>query len=538
MLAHRLRAPREDGSILAEPPLESAPALLAKNAGRLGGWDHDFQGRPYSALRVRARAEALAIARRYHEGAGLDLPPSLDESAPIVATGHQPELFHPGVWVKNFAVAGLARKVGGVGINLIVDNDVPKGGFIRVPVVLRGMQRTRPLAFDDWAGEAPFEDQPIRDEALFASFPDRLRRELAGQVEWPLVDRFWSHVMAAPGGMPGRDRVGRRFARARRAVEAEWGVHNWEVPLSELCETDAFRWFACHLLAHLPRFQAVHDGALARYRALYKIRSKNHPVAALGRQGDWLDAPFWAWRATEPRRRPLMVRRSGKSMDLRIGGEDAPFLELPLGPDREACCAVEALRDLPGMGVRLRTRALTTTMFARLFVADLFLHGIGGAKYDELGDEILRDFFRREPPDFLTLSMTLHLGLPTTAATPDRLREYRRHLRDLSWQPERFLDGQDGLAELIAEKRRLIAELPDSRAEKLARYKRFRAVNEALADRPLVEESRATFREGVELLSVGLQSDSVARSREYSIVLFDEDRIRPAMLDVARRAGG
>ena len=189
----------------------------------------------------------------------------------------------------------------------------------------------------------------------------------------------------------------------------------------------------------------MHDGALARYRALYKIRSKNHPVAALGRQGDWLEAPLWAWRAAEPRRRPLLVRQRPKTMELRISGEDGPFLEIPLGPDREACCAVEALRELPGMGIRLRTRALMTTMFARLFVADLFVHGIGGAKYDELGDEIVRGFFRHEPPSFLTLSMTLHLGLPTTSATPESLREYRRHLRDLSWQPERYLGEADGV---------------------------------------------------------------------------------------------
>ncbi|HEY2157040.1 MAG TPA: hypothetical protein VGH33_15535, partial [Isosphaeraceae bacterium] len=326
MQAHSLRAPKDDGAILAEPPLDRAGTLLTRNAERLASWDHDFQGRRYSVLRARARTETIAIARRYHEGAGLDLPAIPDEPGPIVATGHQPELFHPGVWVKNFAVAGLAAKAGGLGVNLIVDNDIPKGASVRVPALVAGRRRTRPVAFDDWTGEAPFEDQPIRDESLFASFPRRIHEALDGLIERPLVDRFWAHVMAAPEDMPGRDRVGRRFARARRAVEAEWGIHNLEVPLGELCETDAFRWFACHLLAQLPRFQAVHDGALARYRALYKIRSKNHPVPALGRQGEWLEAPFWAWRAAEPRRRPLLARQLANTMELRIGGEDRPFL--------------------------------------------------------------------------------------------------------------------------------------------------------------------------------------------------------------------
>lgn len=536
MLAHHLRAPRDDGAILAEPPLDRCPALLARNAGRLDGWDHDFQGRPFSALRNRARVEALEIARRYHESAGLDLPTIPDGPAPIVATGHQPELFHPGVWVKNFAVARLAANVGGLALNLIVDNDIPKGAFIRVPVRSAGRLKGRLVAFDDWSGEAPFEDQPIGDESLFASFPERVRNALDGQVRHPLIDRFWSHVLSAPEGMTARDRVGRRFARARRAVEAEWGVHNLEVPLSDLCETDAFRWFASHLLAQLPRFQAVHDGALARYRALYKIRSKNHPVAALGRRGEWLEAPFWAWRRDEPRRRPLFIRQLARTMELRIGDEQAPFLEIPLAPDREACCAVEALRDLPARGIRLRTRALTTTMFARLFVGDLFVHGIGGAKYDELGDEILRDFFRLEPPDFLTLSMTLHLGLPTSPYTPDRLRDQRRRLRDLDWQPERFLDGEPGVADLVAEKRRLMGESPTTKSAKRERYRAFRAVNESLA-RLVGEGSRHDAADAVTDVASALRDDAVARSREYSVVLFDEGRIRPVMSAIAGRSG-
>ena len=141
--------------------------------------------------------------RRYHEGAGLDLPPAPDESTPVVATGHQPELFHPGVWVKNFAVSGLAAKSSGVGLNLIVDDDIPKGAFVRVPATVGDARRTKPLPFDDWSGEVPYEDQPIRDASLFSSFPARVREALEGQIARPLVDRFWSHVMSAPEGMPG-----------------------------------------------------------------------------------------------------------------------------------------------------------------------------------------------------------------------------------------------------------------------------------------------------------------------------------------------
>ena len=56
MIATRaLRAPRQDGSLLAEPPLESVGALLDRNRLSLAGID--LLGRPLVELRRRPRSE-------------------------------------------------------------------------------------------------------------------------------------------------------------------------------------------------------------------------------------------------------------------------------------------------------------------------------------------------------------------------------------------------------------------------------------------------------------------------------------------------
>ncbi len=91
-----------------------------------------------------ARSQVIHLARAYHERHGLDVPATPASLDRMVVTGHQPELFHPGVWVKNFAVAGLARQSGAVGLNLIVDNDIPKGPSIRVPFLDGDQLRARP----------------------------------------------------------------------------------------------------------------------------------------------------------------------------------------------------------------------------------------------------------------------------------------------------------------------------------------------------------------------------------------------------------
>jgi hypothetical protein len=530
MKPHRLRAPSHDGGLLAEPPLAEAVGRLEANAGRLGQWDHDFQGRRAARLRPMVRKQVLDRARDFLTRAGLDVPnaPPTDGAGRLVVTGHQPELFHPGVWVKNFAAAALAAGAGpdAVGLNLIVDNDIPKSTSIRVPHREGSRLKVERAAFDEWQGERPYEDLTVADEARFAAFPDEVRARLAGAVDDPVLGEFWPRAVAARGVT---DRLGLRFALARRGVEAAWGAHNFEVPLSAVCETEGFLWFACHLLAQLPRFQEVHNDGLRRYRAVYKIRSRHHPVPDLGRQGDWLEAPFWVWRDGQPRRRPLLVRQLAKSMELRIGGEDEPLADVPLAADREACCAVEQLAALPSRGVRLRTRALTTTMFARLLLGDLFLHGIGGAKYDELGDEVARRFFGFEPPPYLTLSMTLWLGLGDDPGATERLDEVERALRDLTFNPDRHLEraADDDARRLVGRKRAAIDAPQETRGQRRERCRTIRACNEALQDRVALLHTELLAER--QRLTEAVARNAVARSREYALVLHSRSRLREAL---------
>ncbi len=450
---------------------------------------------------------------------------------PLIVTGHQPELFHPGVWVKNFAASAIARSCGGISLNLIVDNDIPKDSSIRVPTLRDGRVRTVAVEFDEWQGEIPYEDWKVRHESSFEAFPERVHEPLNGLIADPLLDDFWPRVIRRRGEV---DAVGLRFSLARREIEAAWGVTNLELPLGLLCQTDSFLWFASHLIAQLPRYQQIHNACLAEYRAAHHIRSRHHPVAALTGQDEWLEAPFWAWRAAQPRRRALLARRRGPTVDLRIAGEDEILASLPLSPDGEACCAVERLRDLAARSVRLRTRALTTTMFARLFLGDLFIHGIGGAKYDELGDEVTRRFLGFEPPAYLALSMTLHLGLPIDPATPDDLAAVERQLRDLTFNPDRHLHEPypDELRNLISARRSAVEGPVKSRRERVARAMVIRRTNEAM--QPWVEGMRSDLAMRRQTLRAAVRSNRIARNRDFASVLHSGSRLEQVLGSIGR----
>jgi hypothetical protein len=523
----QLRAPASDGGLLVDPPADRLPAALADNLARLASWNHDFQGRSALRLREQVRREVMALSCRFLKQHGLSEPRIARDAAdepigPLLVTGHQPELFHPGVWIKNFAIAGIAAEHHGVALNLIVDNDLPKSASIRVPRVDSGIVRTTEVDFDRWGGEIPYEDLRVEEEGLLATFADRVRGFMGDAVAAPVLEDFWQRVLRRRGDTL---LLGQRFSLARRELEGSWGVSNLEVPLSSVCQTDGFSWFVCHLLAHLPRYVQIHNQALAEYRLAHGIRSKNHPVAALATQGEWLESPFWVWRRASPRRRGLLARVRGREIDLRIAGEDGLLAELPLGPDREACCAVERLRDLSGQSVRLRTRALTTTLFSRFLLGDLFVHGIGGSKYDELGDEIARRFFGIEPPAFLTVSLTQRLGLPEDSTAAD-LSDLNRRVRALYHNPDRSLREpySDELRILIRKKQELIAAPVKTHRERKYRCLAIRECNlamqpwvGALAGDLLEQRGHARLRE---------RSNRVARSRDYAYVLHSVEKLK------------
>lgn len=498
MFVTALRAPAEDGAVLAVPPLERAGELIDANHRALAAG-------PLGEIRQLARRELRALV-----GAA---------EGPLLLAGHQPELFHPGVWAKNFALAGLARRHGGAGVNLLIDSDTVKATTIRVPVQGPHGPVLRTVAFDGWRGEVPWEERHVADAGVFAAFGGAVTAIMRGWGVEPLAARLWPRVCALVGEGP----LGEALAAARREVERDWGCANAEVPLSAVCATEAFAHFAGRLLGELPRLAEAYNAAVRDYRRRHRLRSRSHPVPELASDGDWGEAPLWAWRGGEGRRHRLFVRATPSGLVLRAGGE--AWAALPPPGERTF---LEAWRDLARQGLKVRSRALTTTLFARLYLADLFIHGIGGAKYDELTDGLMRRFFAVAPPAFLALSATRLLPLPAPAVTEDDRRRLARRLRDLRYNPQRHLEGDHPA---IGQKRELAAWSPERPAERRSRFGLLRQANEALA--PLVRDKEEETRRELADAERQLAARAVLRRRDYSLCLYPEEALRPFLARLA-----
>ncbi len=115
--------------------------------------------------------------------------------------------------------------------------------------------------------------------------------------------------------------------------------------------------------------------------------------------------------------------------------------------DGDAARAVEQLGEARRHGVKLRPRALLTTLFARLLLGDQFVHGIGGAKYDQLTDALLERFCGVAPPAFITATATVRLPLVANSFLAPRSADERHAAGQLS--AEQFI-GEPFSAEPFA----------------------------------------------------------------------------------------
>jgi hypothetical protein len=521
-----LRAPAGDGQTLIDPPYTALPDVVARNREQLSYVQYDVQGRSLGDLSASARRglldRAIGYTRQYRAIPDRWLKLDSLANVPFLLSGHQPELFHPGVWYKNFVLGSLARRMDAVGIHLLIDSDMCRSVSIRVPTGSISEPRVEAVPFDEPAAEVPHEERTIRNSATLSTFAERASSLIRPLVPDPIVRELWPLVMQRAAG---QQVLGLRLAQARHALEETWQNETLELPQSAVCRLPEFAWFVAHLLAELPRFWAAHNGALADYRRAHRLRNRAQPVPDLAKSDAWLEAPFWIWSTEDPERRPLFAKQSDNTIE--ITDRHKQRFALSLSGAGDAAMATEQLAELSARGIKLRTRALTTTLFARLVLSDLFLHGIGGAKYDQVTDGIVERFFGFESPVFATVSATLRLPVARETNEPSVVEQWQQRLRELRYHPEQFVetngqasDQSAAVAELISAKQRWVqlAKTPENAAE---RHRRIAEANAGL--QPFVASLRQKIEHERDELQQRKRGDAILRSRDYSFCLYPRE---------------
>jgi hypothetical protein len=306
--------------------------------------------------------------------------------------------------------------------------------------------------------------------------------------------------------------LGAVLAAGRHQLEQEVGLKTLEVPVSLVSQTDAFARFATSIVNRQAEFNVSYNGRVKQYRSLHGIRSKAHPVPELENSDGWLESPFWIWSVAHSTRKRLFVKPIGREIQLSDrSGWTAQFSTRHLAT---------AWREIEATHVSIRPRALVTTMFSRLVLSDLFLHGIGGAKYDQLTEVIADDFFEVTLPSFSTLTATKHLPLGYSVVAAQDRTELRHQIRQRKYHPERFIDPEKPAKAIIARKR---AAIESSQLSRIERHREIEETNRLLG--LFVSDQIEDLATKMEIVSSQLRNSQILNSREYSFCLFPESLI-------------
>lgn len=377
------KAPKTDGALLIWPDAHTLADLARKNQSLLNAADHVLVG-----------GVALPELRRSARGFV-----GHHDDTPLIATGHQCELHHPGVWVKNVLIAAVAEAGRGSAFHFGVDTDAPKHLKLKWPGFAAPISDDVHLNGAAWTG---LLDPPT---------PEHLDRLLeaagaaveAGTIASPAFDFLEScraylidqRDAIAPLNLPAMT------SNAQHQLDWSLGVRYFMLLLSGMLQSQAWLRFVCHMAGHAPAFARAYNAALAAHRREAGISGPDRPMPDLTISDDAVELPLWLDHESNGQRERATLRRGGgeQAWVLESDGEAFEFT-------READ-PTALLQWLRPRRLRLAPRALSLTIFLRLCVCDLFIHGIGGGHYDQVSDRLIRDYFGIKPPEFAVATATL-----------------------------------------------------------------------------------------------------------------------------------
>lgn len=512
----RLRTPPEHLGLLCEPTPAHLRASLQAAPGAF----------PDAPLLDSRLAQVRADLRR-----ALALP----ESRPIVATGHQAEYFHAGVFAKTVAAHALAERAGGTAVFVTVDADLPKTQRLVLPETTpHGLRRVEVL-IPGCEPQLPYESQPRIPRSDWLQFFATLA-SLHEFRDRALLDTFARAFLTIDDPNPVYCAA---LARGHAAVAGALGLSGIvDLRLSHLASTAAFRAYVATFLLAPQRTAEAYNAAQHAYRATHGVRATGRPVPPLLVRGDTVELPFWVLRPDEPRRR-LFVRTVGD--DVELATDNRVLGAMPRAALAEYAYHVQPWPLERAGGWHLRPRALTLSGFLRLVLADAFIHGIGGAKYDEMTEGFLAACFGVSLAPLGCVSATVHLPLPQEGVTEAHVRAARHRSRDLRFNPQRHVRGipdrlQRQRSELVRQSHELRAHQRRNAEARRLVFLELRRLNTRMLEHD--PWRAAEYDEHVAALEARLRIDSIARDREYFYALHVQEtlavlvaRIRALFLD-------
>lgn len=510
--------PRDDNTFLVSPKPHDWGDVLNRNAERIAGY-------PDWILHLRriARSEALYLVDE------------VSNASPLILGGHQPDLFHPGVWFKNFVLNRLATNLRCLSLHVQIDHDVVRDVELAVPTLRSGrlalLTQRLPTSHD--GAFLPWENTRC-SRLLYEPWTEGLDRVIKELNQLGIQPILQTRLGECRRLLKECKTFSEVTSQLRRFIEKDARLVNNEVPMSRLAKGGAFAEFVYRCFDEGEKLFEVYNSSRDTFREDRSITNPGQPVPELRCVGEWIETPFWIYHTTEAAearganshyRQPAWIRVTPQAIEVANAPTESASIRLLC--DRSLFAWSQQYQIWTERGVCIRPRALMTTLFLRLFVGDLFVHGIGGGIYDELTDLIASRLWEIEMPEFIVASASLHLPFgrdktpsfePVGGQSAEDLERLARQIRSA---PESLLDTSDSSQRTQKEAFGNLLQQQPPKGQRKSWHREMRELRMRIRKSisPVIDRLERQSLELIERARV----DKIVRSREFSFALFPEN---------------
>lgn len=405
-----------------------------------------------------------------------------EAAPPPVFSGHQAQLWHPGILAKDLVAAAAAERFHADARHLVVDQDAHAVWRLDVPRQDGDAVTADAVLLAPHRAAAPTGYQPPAD-------PDTLKANLAslpGDAGQRLADAI-DHAAASEPATLARQVAA---ITARLAAAAGDGADPPRVFMTDLARGEAFRDLVLQMTRDPERCVRAYNAEAAK--------RPEAGIRPLSLTRELIELPLWACRWNQPRRE-VFVDVSDRRH--RLVFEDGT----PIGGDSDV---------LP--------RALAMTAYLRGGRIAMFVHGLGGGVYDRI-TEAWWERWRGEalaPSVVATADVVLDFDAPVADRSEVSAARWHRHHAPHNVDVLLGLDAPE-----VRRKWALLDHMDDDRdkARRSAAYFEIQAINQTLRRAHPGVVAAADRR--LARARLGVVNAAVARRRDWPLPLYAPDAL-------------
>ncbi len=438
-------------------------------------WQSLIARRPEGTLLGRALDEWRRVTRK-------ELGLAVDR--PVIATGHQALLWHPGILAKYLAVNAFARANELASANLVVDQHVGRFGDFEIPIRkvdgslgVRRLELCRPPA-----------NVPMGRFGAFA--PLAVPANPGGAIL--AVDVGVQKIFGAVSAHRAAPNAALQMAAAIADL-----MRAWVQPMPDVTATDLV---GTSLGVAMMKQMAADP---VRCAECYNRAVQAVPEAGIGPlmiRDDYIELPLWR------------IREDGERMRAYDGDAE------------QAIGNVETKTREAGSKIDLLPRALLMTALVRLGMCDLFVHGTGGAIYDRAMELWVRDWLGVEAGSIAVVTADVRLPLSQDEESIDLVSAIGAARR--AWHDPDLLNDPKPRSGPSRTKEKLIREIEAMPRSSPLRRAKFLEMHDQLAQ---MRQSRAADLRAAQMRAEDGRrragDQAVAAKRDWTFPLYPTETI-------------